>query len=506
MDGRAYLPNGTQAATLTSSAGFIAQGPVTVKSVQVTTPDSGPLRLQFDFLADLQLSKSLQAANMPVSYRITENNGNYQGSGPVLGTVPVTFAFPKTDTVTKGVIHPEYVAGSLGPTASAEPPPPLSWIATADALSKQVIYRGTTDMDFFKSAQLPVSGQFELGYYGNDDYWAAVLNYNIPPPGITVVPNLLNLYSLGGGLGYNVEPGSLSHNLASVTPKITGNNVYGANVTLGSAFDGGFAYTLKGYFNINPANPALKMDFGLWLLSTNNSGTPPINGSLGYGSGIFDASMGGEQKFLGDFARVYANPGALQAHFEDSGDWHLYAGTKDNPVQGEVAKLINGGVWLNIGRDEGYRIGAKADAKLPDINCDSGTCAYVSGNVLADVVITPQPIKASADNTVSVAAKGCLGGCLSLGVDASMHVAGPSPELGFGFGLNGCPIGKLSVSLDVVPTIDPGISASICSPYEMGEAIVEGAEDLAKGVGNAVSNAAEGAYNAGKDLVCKIFC
>ena len=95
---------------------------------------------------------------------------------------------------------------------------------------------------------------------------------------------------------------------------------------------------------------------------------------------------------------------------------------------------------------------------------------------------------------------------MSLGVDASMHVAGPSPELGFGFGLNGCPIGKLSVSLDVVPTIDPGISASICSPYEMGEAIVEGAEDLAKGVGNAVSNAAEGAYNAGKDLVCKIFC
>ncbi|MEJ2589919.1 MAG: hypothetical protein P8178_00720, partial [Candidatus Thiodiazotropha sp.] len=508
LDGRAYLPNGPQAGTLTGTSGFIAQGPVTLKSVQISAPEQGPQRLQFDFLADLQLSKSLQAANMPVSYRISESNGNYQGSGPVLGSVPVTFAFPKTDTVTKGVIHPEYVAGSLGPTASAEPPPPLSWIATADALSKQVIYRGSTDMDFLKSVQLPVKGQFELGYYGNDDYWAAVLDYQIPPPGLTVVPNLLSLYGLGGGLGYNVDKGSLSNNLASVVPKISGKNVYGANITLGSAFDSGFAYTLKGYFNIDPGDPGLQMDFGLWLLSKNHGGTPKITGSLKYGSGIFHAEMGGTQDFAGGLATIEAPPGALQAHFDDSGDWYLKAGNRDLPVTGKMLQYLKEGVWLNLGRDEGLVVGAKVDAKLPDISCKTGAvCAYVSGLILAEAKVTAQP-HFSTDTTANVSAKGCLGGCVSMSLGADVHVAGPiPPELSFGFGLNGCPVGKLSVNLRVSPLpIDPGISAGLCSPYEIGEAVVEGAEELAKGVGNALGSAAEGVYNTGKNLVCKIFC
>lgn len=505
MDGRAYLPNGSQGATLTSTSGFIAQGPVTLKSAKVTAPTSGSDRLLFDFVADLKLSKALEAKDMPVSYRITEpGSGNYQGSGPVVGQVPITFAFPKTDTITKGTIHPEYVGEGAGSLAATNPPAPLSWVTPAQAATKQVIYRGTTNMNFFKSSALPVTGAFELGYFGNNDYWAAVLTYNIPPPGITVVPNLLNLYGLGGGLGYNVEPGSLSHNLANVMPKATNSSVYGANLIMGSAFDGGFAYTLKGYFNIDPQNPALKMDFGLWLLTTAHGGSAPINGSLSYGSGTFHAEMGGEQTFMGGFARVKANPKALQAHFDDGGDWHLYAGTDSNPVAGEVAKLINGGVWLNLGRDEGLKIGAKADAKFPDIACDGGTCAYVRGNVRADVTITPQP-QATANNQVGVEAKGCLaGGCLSMGVDADMTVAGPSPiKLKYGFNLNGCPIGKLTISLKVLPAPpDPGVSGSLCSPAEIGKAVVEGAEKL----GNAIGKAAEGAVNTAKKIICLGFC
>lgn len=501
MDGRAYLPNGPQGATLTSTSGFIAQGPVTLKSAKVSAPASTSERLHFDFVADLKLSKALEAKDMPISYRITESSaGTYSGSGPVVGKVPITFAFPKTDTITKGTIFPEYMGSGANTSAAIDPPAPLSWVTPAHAATKQVIYRGTTNMDFFKSAALPVTGAFELGYFGSNDYWAAVLVYNIPPPGITMVPNLLSLYGLGGGLGYNVEPGSLSHNLANVIPKATGNSVYGANVTMGSAFDAGFAYTMKGYFNVDPKNPALKMDFGLWLLSSNHGGSAPINGSLGYGSGIFHAEMGGEQNFLGGFGRVKANPGALQAHFEDSGDWHLYAGTEANPVQGEVAKLINGGVWLNLGRDEGLRVGAKADARFPDIDCNSGTCANVSGKVQADVTITPKP-QATAKNKVNVAANGCLGGgCLSLSVGADMTVAGPSPELGFGFSLNGCPIGKLTVSMTVLPAPKPGISGSFCSWGETGAAIVKGAGNLMKGIGSA----AEGAWNAVKS--CFGFC
>ncbi len=488
MDGKAYLLDGPQTATLTSTSGFIAQGPVTLKSAKVSTPSGGTnARLNFDFVADLKLSQALEAKGMPVSYRITEpTSGSYQGSGPVIGSVPVTFAFPLTDTITKGTIHPEYVGGT-GASAAADPPPPLGWITPANAATKQVIYHGTTNMDFFKSAALPVTGAFELGYFGSNDYWAAVLTYDIPPPGLTMVPNLLNLYGLGGGLGYNVEPGSLSHNLASVVPKASGTSVYGANLTMGSAFDGGFAYTMKGYFNVDPKNPALKMDFGLWLLSNSHNGNAPINGSLTYGSGIFHAEMGGEQTFLGGFGRVKANPGALQAHFEDSGDWHLYAGTFDNPVQGDIVKLINGGVWLNLGRDEGLKVGAKANATLGNNPCDGGTCANVSGDVRADVTITPQP-QATANNDVKLSAKGCLeGGCLSLGVNADMTVAGPSPiKLGFGFGLNGCPIGKLSVNMTVLPAPpSPGISGSFCSPGEMGKAVVEGAGKLMEGIGNA---------------------
>ena len=317
-------------------------------------------------------------------------------------------------------------------------------------------------------------------------------------------PNWLNRYALGGGVGYNVGPGSLSHNLAGVTPRATDSSVYGANVTLGSAFDGGFAYTLKGYFNVDPKNPGLQMDFGLWLLTTSHSGSPPISGLLSYGSGTFHAEMGGEQSFLGGFARLKANPKALQAHFDDGGDWHLYAGTDSNPVEGEVAKLINGGVWLNLGRDEGLKVGAKADARFPDINCNSGTCANVSGEVQADVTITPAP-QATAKNTVEVAANGCLGGgCLSLGGNAGMTGAGPSPiKLGYGFSLNGCPIGKLSISLRVLPPPpDPGISGSLCGPAEIGKAVVEGAEKL----GGAIGKGLEGAANTAKKIICLGFC
>ncbi|RJQ50207.1 MAG: hypothetical protein C4538_00485 [Nitrospiraceae bacterium] len=487
LDGKAYFADGKpHAVQLTGKKGNIAQSTVDLKSVVITASAGSENRLGFAFDTDLTISKVLQAAKAPVSYSITESpSGVYNGTGPVTGSVTaIQFVSPNI----KATITPVYA----GPTDGSAGLNPVQFamdnssgmsdapFQIALATPSNIIYKGSVDLTPFELG-VPVKGVFVLGYQGDTDFWAAKGTFVFPASGAPLVPPLVNMFEVGGGLGYHVTRASLiDANLEYVQFSSDSVPVFNAHTLIGSGWDGGFTFAVKGELTIKTggSDSGVGMNYDAWLLSSSHGGKGDLYGDLTYGGGAFSGNMNGHLSIFGtDAVYVEAKNNAI-AFSVGNGDWYFNLGSEGNPVTGHVL-VVDAGAWMNLSKSKGLHVGAKADKRFPDITCDSGTCAYVQGKVKVDAGINPSPFSLSAKGNAGVDAKACASGfCLGAGVDASVHAGVPPPSLGFACNLNGCPIGKLSVGLDILPAPKPNISASFCSLAEAGEAIATGIENL----------------------------
>ncbi|MDP2834062.1 MAG: hypothetical protein Q8Q28_12380 [Pseudomonadota bacterium] len=501
FDGQAYFQGAyNKTVSLSGKSGKIAQGTVSLKEVKVSTTGGGNQRLGFDFLTDLKISQALPAVPVPVSYRVSEPaTAQYNGSGPVTGSFEVKFDSP----LVKANIKPVYSGPQDGTSVASNP----VLLALADlgyatdapfvvALGSgdSIVFKGEVDLAQFQMPE-SIKGHFLLGYHGDTDFWATKFSWPLST-GIVLVPGVLSLYEFGGGLGYHVTRDSLvgtSLDFVEFSPDAT--PVLNAMALVGTV-DGGFIFAARGDLNIKPGggDAGVDMTYSAWLLTTDHSGMGPISGTLGYGGGTFYGTMGGKWGPPGLDSYVYIEAAPSAIGFSIGGDdWYFRVGNKDNPVTGHVL-IVDAGSWFDLSSTGGLRVGARANKRFPDISCDGGTCAYVEGDILIDTGLQLNPTRFDATGNYSVAAKGCLvGACVGLSEAVSAHAAAPNPYvLGFSYTLSGCPIGKLNVSLKVLPSVDPGVSADLCSFGEMGEAIVSGAADA----WSAATGLAEDAYDA----------
>ncbi len=445
MNGKAYFKEGggTVHISLSGSKGRLSQGVVDLKGLDVIATPGKSSRLLFNFSTELRISDALPAAPAPVSYRIDEASAaKYTGSGPVTGKFVIHKPFPDANPSTDSVIHPDYVGPQGGHGAAS---------------GSHMSYCGKIDLGMFGGP--PVKGGFALGYQGSDDFWAAGADVSMGPTGTPLVPPFMTLYTIGGGLGYNVALNSFTSGAScNVSAKIDHTPAFNAHIQVGDPTH--FVYGFDGRFTVKVSGPeaGARMDYKAWMVSKKWDGPGNFHGHFLFANGNFDGTLNGKYSFLDDKVYIEAANDAISMHF-GGGRWYIHAGTKPNPIKGHVL-IVNAGAWLGIG-SEGMYAGAKAHLNLGAGDCDAA-CARVIVDMLIAAEITPQP-HISADADMHMDAHACaLKICLGAGVGASMHVAALPPELAIGFRLGGCPPGHLNIGLRILPSPKPSIGGGLC--------------------------------------------
>ena len=447
MNGSATFADGTSTrhVNLAGQKGNIGGSLVDLKSVDVQLgAPSTPTRAAFAFDSTLNLSKTLPAADVAVSYSITEPASNsYLGAGPVTAPFKLNKPFPDANPSVQLNMSPTYVGNGGGSGGKA---------------GSGVLFSSDLNLGMFGGP--PVSGQFVLGYVGSDDYWIGKAMLDLGPTGVIVVPPILNLYQIGGGLGYNVTADSFKNpDLSQATPEDDGQILFDASLLVGSPDHTTFG--LLGDFSIKPGGQDAggRMDYQAWLLDPNWSGSSPITGYFSYSGGVFDGVLNAQLSYLNNQIALDALNDAIHMHIGGN-QWYFHFGTQSNPVNGHVF-MANGQAWADLGSD-GFMLGLIAKLDLDAGNCNSA-CAYVHDNWTLSAGITPSPLSfsASAHQNFDLGACGdgfCLGANASAGVSMSL----PPPYLEFDFDLGSCPPGQISVGLQMLPSVNPNIGAGAC--------------------------------------------
>lgn len=445
MNGKAYFKEdgGSAHVGLSGAKGRLSQGVVDLKGMDVITTPGGSSRLLFNFSTELRISDALPAAPAPVSYRIDEaSTAKYTGSGPITGHFVIHKPFPDANPTTDSVIRPDYVGTQGGHSAAS---------------GSHMRYCGDVDLGMFGGP--PVKGGFALGYQGADDFWAARADVSLGPTGSPLVPPFMTLYTVGGGLGYNVALDSFASGVScNVHAHIDRTPVFNAHIQVGDPAH--FVYGFDGRFTVKVGGPeaGARMDYKAWLVRHQWHGDGNFHGHFLFANGNFDGTLNGKYGFLDDKVYIEAANDAISMHF-GGGRWYIHAGTKPNPVRGHVL-IVNAGAWLGLGSG-GMYAGAKAHLNLGVGNCDDA-CARVIVDMLIAAQITPQP-HISADANMHMDAHACaLKICLGAGVGASMHVAALPPELSIAFNLRSCPPGYLNIGLQILPTPKPHLGGGLC--------------------------------------------
>lgn len=447
MSGAAAFGDGSSARhmSLAGQKGAIGGSLVDLKSVDVQVPaDSSTTRLAFAFDTTLNLSKTLPAADVAVSYSITEPAaGSYIGAGPVTAPFKLDKPFPDANPSIHLSMTPKFVGNAQGGARA----------------SSGVLFSSNLDLSMFGGP--PVSGQFVLGYVGSDDYWLAKAVLDLGPTGVVIAPPVpLNLYQIGGGMGYNVTLDSFKNtDLTQATPQDDGTLLFDATLLLGSTDHATFG--LLGDFVIKPGgqDPGGRMDYHAWLLDPNWSGNSPITGHFSFSGGVFDGTLNAQFSVLNNQIGLDASNDAIHMHI-GGGQWYFHFGTEPNPLNGHVF-AYNGQAWADLGSD-GFGLGLKSrlDASIGDCG---GACAYIHDDWLLQASITPSPLAFAASAGENFNLGACADGfCISANASASVSLGLPPPQLSFSFGLGGCPPGQINVGLEVLPSPGANVSGNAC--------------------------------------------
>jgi hypothetical protein len=446
MNGAASFADGTSSRhlNLAGQKGNIGGSLVDLKTVDVAVGSGSTAnRLSFAFDSTLMLSKTLPTADVAVSYAITEpSTGNYQGTGPVTTPFKIDKPFPDANPSVHLSMKPTYTGGG----------------GSGNASGSGVLFSSSLDLGMFGGP--PVSGQFVLGYVGADDYWLAKAVLDLGPTGVVIVPPAVNLYQVGGGMGYNVTLDSFKNSdLTHATPQDDGTLLFDATLLVGSPDHTTFG--LLGDFVIKPGgqDPGGRMDYHAWLLDPNWSGQSPIYGYFSYSGGNFDGTLNAHLSLLNDQVALDATHDAIHMHV-GGGQWYYHIGTQSNPLDGHLF-FARGQAWADLGSD-GFGLGLISRIDLDAGDC-GGACAYIHDNWNVSAAITPSPLAFSAQAGESFSLGACADNiCLSANASANVTIGLPPPYLNFNFEIGGCPPGHINVGLQVLPSLNPSIGAGLC--------------------------------------------
>jgi hypothetical protein len=444
MNGAGTFADGSSSRhiNLSGQHGNIGGSTVDLESVDVQVGSiSGATRLGFAFDSKLTLSKTLPSADVPVSYTISQSSQTYTGNGPVTSPFDLDKPFPDANPSVHLHMRPSYVGGAASNSRSG------------------VVFSSSLDLGMFGGP--PVSGQFVLGYVGSDDYWIARALLDLGPTGVTVAPPVINLYKIGGGMGYNVSLASFQYqDLTQAVPQDDGTLLFDASLLIGSPDHTEFG--LSGDFVIKPGgqDPGGRMDYHAWLLNPDWSGQSPIWGHFSFSGGVFDGTLNAQFNELGGQVAIDALNDAIHMHV-GGGQWYFHLGTQSNPLNGQLF-FYHGQAWADIGSD-GLGLGLIARLDLDAGDCNSA-CGYIHDDWTVAAAITTSPISFSTSGNESFSVGACAGGfCLNANASASVALSLPPPYLDFNFSLGGCPPGHIDVGIQVLPTINPNVGGGFCT-------------------------------------------
>lgn len=435
MDGRAYFAKGKTSADVgLGGKSTLGETPLDLVSVHLTAPGTGADRLRFAIKTQAHLSEVMPASEMQVNYAISKPGASYEGSGPWNSPFTVNVAFPAGQPTVETAINPVYGTGS------------------------GTRYSGVVDLAMFGGP--PVKAEFLLGYQGGHDYWITRATFDLGESGVTLVPPVMNLYAIRGGLGHNFALDSFQSlaPITNLTPKIDGSFLFMAGMRVG--MPDAFTYMLDGTFTVKVggADPGARMDFHAWILKKEHTGEGDFQGYFQYTPGNFDGELWGKLNLLGDAVYVEAPKGATKMHFGE-GPWYIWFGRKEGPrIKGHVI-VADVDSYTMIG-SEGFFIGGGANYKPTAGDCDDA-CAYLHAYTEMGLGITLSPLHISGDYKAGVSAGGCVEGiCADAGVNASVHAAALPPELRFKYSVGFiCPVDDVSFTLTVLPGL--GFNSSI---------------------------------------------
>jgi hypothetical protein len=393
FDGRAYFAKGAPSATIALSGhALLGDTPLDLTSVTLTAANSGDDRLAFAVKVTTHLSETLPAADAQVNYDIRRPGNDYVGSGPVTSPFAVQVAFPAGSPAIQANISPHYEG------------------------AQDTRFYGPVDLAMFGGP--PVKAEFLLGYENGRSYWLTRAEIPLGSSGTPLVPPVLNLYMVRGGLGYNF-PISAFKNAASIKdaqPDFSGNFMFMAGMRVGSP-DGGFAFTLDGDLTISPSVGA-RMDFHAWLLKNQHEGNGDFAGYFQWAGGNFDGRLWGGLDLLDGVVKFdlgsSESTAAVALHF-GSGDWYIHAGAKEGPrIKATVMTIGNVDAYLTLSNN-GLEVGGSMSIYL---GCSIG---HVKGWADAGLGITPAPgIFGHAD--AGLEAEVCaFDVCIGVGVTAGIN-------------------------------------------------------------------------------------
>lgn len=403
FDGRASFEKNTRSRTVVlNKKSTLGDTQADIRSVNVSMPTAGQSVVDFDFNTSLRLSDSpiLPAADVVVGYHLNKSGATY--SAPPAATAPfeLAMAFPMGSPSVNGKIHPVYAPGSGGGASTR--------------------YTGEVDLGMFGGP--PFKTQFVLGYQGNKDYFLCRADIPLGPSGVVLYPELLTLYKIHGGLGYNFGVDAFKDNVSilNAQPDMKGNALFSAGMRVGSADS--FAYMLDGTLTISTAGAA-RMDYDAWLLTTDHGGQGQFKGWFQYANSSFDGKLWGGLNMLGGLVQFSMGNSEANAAVDmhlASDSWHIYAGHKNG--QRIKAKVITSesDSYMMLGSQEGLAIGGAQNYYL-GVGDSSVASAYAKAYLDMGLQVTPQP-KIIGDFGAGMSAGVCVFGvCVSGGVNAAVH-------------------------------------------------------------------------------------
>lgn len=406
LGGRPLFNDGSPAADVqVGGSTKFADTPLNLGSAHLTAATNGADQLATTFRVQTHLSESLPAADTQVNYDVRRGscNGGFCSDAPTMNPFKTEVAFPLGQPTVDGQITPHYIHEGSDDR-----------------------YEGQVDLSMFGGP--PVKAQFLLGYQGGSDYWLFRADVPLSPAGVPVVPGVLNLYQLGGGMGYHIKLNSPSDtaDIHHVSFDPSTDLTFIADMQMGSA-DGGSTYYLDGEFTIfTGQNSGGRLTYKAWLLSTNHDpGKQTLDGFFQYAGDNFDGGMEGQLSLTDAIYVRVPGPNfgggstyGISMH-AGGGTWYVYVGRKEGP-RIQLHLLVadaDGYVMLD---NNGLDVGGGTDIDL-DIGDDSVASAFARGHVEIEVAITPQPhVSGNFDANLDVGA--CISGeCVSDNVDAAVH-------------------------------------------------------------------------------------
>ncbi len=410
--GRAAFPEkqNSKTVSLSGQTAHLGDTPVDLDSVKVTASEQR--RLDLAVFATARLSDKLPSSPVQINYDIAWSGSAYEGSGPHTSAFDLSVEFPEGNPSVALGIRPSFFR------------------------SHSTHYSGEVDLSMFGGP--PVKAEFLLGYDDSgQDYWLTRATLDFGSSGPVLVPGILQLMSIGGGMGYNFSADALKSPgpIAGVQPDMKGGHLFSAEMMAGSAgAPPGFVYTFRGVLSVRTSPFESRLDYNAWFLTNDHGGGAPLNGYFKYAGGTFDGALwGGFDVMNGSIAfglGTEAQP-AVRLHF-GGGEWYIKAGDRNGARITCHFFITDADGYLEIG-SQGLYVGAGVGIYMG--GSAGPLSAHISGRIEGGVSLTAGPQAAGyAEGSVSAEAC-CCKLCIGPTITAGVNIAAWNPV---SFGCHAC--------------------------------------------------------------------